>query len=71
MLKIFKEHDADTCILDDFDFYDEREKALQQKKATSSTTIPPLSDPSALNALSRDLADALRLEDGEGVHKTR
>nr|XP_029118643.1 YTH domain-containing protein ECT2-like isoform X5 [Elaeis guineensis] len=33
MLSIFKNHDADTSILDDFDFYEEREKAMQERKA--------------------------------------
>ncbi|CAH1426788.1 unnamed protein product [Lactuca virosa] len=32
MLKIFKDHDAETSILDDFGFYDEREKDLQEKR---------------------------------------
>ncbi|KAJ1283649.1 hypothetical protein BS78_03G144400 [Paspalum vaginatum] len=33
MLKIFKNHEDDASILDDFDFYEEREKALQENKA--------------------------------------
>nr|KAJ0206285.1 hypothetical protein LSAT_V11C500258230 [Lactuca sativa] len=33
MLKIFKDHDAETSILDDFGFYDEREKDLQEKRS--------------------------------------
>jgi hypothetical protein len=33
MLKIFKDHEEDASILDDFDFYEEREKALLENKA--------------------------------------
>ncbi|XP_038984279.1 YTH domain-containing protein ECT2-like isoform X2 [Phoenix dactylifera] len=33
ILGIFKNHEADTSILDDFDFYEEREKAMQERKA--------------------------------------
>ncbi|GMH11545.1 hypothetical protein Nepgr_013386 [Nepenthes gracilis] len=33
MLKIFKEHVSKTCILDDFGFYEVRQKIIQEKKA--------------------------------------
>ncbi|KAE8692829.1 YTH domain-containing family protein 2 [Hibiscus syriacus] len=33
LLKIFKEHSSKTCILDDFEFYEVRQKAIQEKKA--------------------------------------
>ncbi|XP_056683252.1 YTH domain-containing protein ECT2 isoform X2 [Spinacia oleracea] len=33
MLKIFKEHTSKTCILDDFGFYEVRQKTIQEKKA--------------------------------------
>lgn len=32
MLSIFKKHEADMSILDDFDFYEERQKAMQERK---------------------------------------
>ncbi|KAK9123416.1 hypothetical protein Sjap_013018 [Stephania japonica] len=32
MLKIFKEHSSKTCILDDFGFYEARQKLLQEKR---------------------------------------
>ncbi|GAB4856144.1 hypothetical protein Ancab_024785 [Ancistrocladus abbreviatus] len=32
MLKIFKEHTSKTCILDDFGFYEARQKTIQEKK---------------------------------------
>lgn len=33
MLKIFKDHTSKTCILDDFLFYENRQKLMQEKKA--------------------------------------
>lgn len=59
MLKIFKDHEEDASILDDFDFYEEREKALLENKArlyqqqqisSSSVTEPkkPLTVPTDL-----------------------
>ncbi|VAI74872.1 unnamed protein product [Triticum turgidum subsp. durum] len=49
MLKIFKDHEEDASILDDFNFYEEREKALlenkarlyQQQQISSSTVAEP------------------------------
>lgn len=33
MIKIFKEHPVKTCLFDDFEFYENRQKAIQEKKA--------------------------------------
>ncbi|KAJ7955452.1 evolutionarily conserved C-terminal region 2 [Quillaja saponaria] len=33
MIKIFKEHSSKTCILDDFGFYETRQKTILEKKA--------------------------------------
>lgn len=33
LVKIFKEHSSKTCILDDFGFYETRQKTIQEKKA--------------------------------------
>ncbi|XVF06219.1 hypothetical protein REPUB_Repub06bG0028600 [Reevesia pubescens] len=33
ILKIFKDHSSKTCILDDFEFYEARQKTIQEKKA--------------------------------------
>ena len=33
MLNIFKNYGTDTSILDDFDYYEERQKAMQERKA--------------------------------------
>ncbi|KAK8542357.1 hypothetical protein V6N12_014955 [Hibiscus sabdariffa] len=33
ILKVFKDHSSKTCILDDFEFYETRQKKIQEKKA--------------------------------------
>ncbi|BFG33362.1 hypothetical protein CerSpe_196360 [Prunus speciosa] len=33
MIKIFKDHSSKTCLLDDFDFYEARQKTIQENKA--------------------------------------
>ncbi|VFQ60016.1 unnamed protein product [Cuscuta campestris] len=33
MIKIFKDHTSKQCILDDFEFYEDRQKRIQDKKA--------------------------------------
>ncbi|KAL8492684.1 hypothetical protein ACS0TY_024032 [Phlomoides rotata] len=68
MLKIFKNHDADTSLLDDFNFYDEREKTLLERKAkhratSTGNTAAGLATES-INQLSDNLADTLRLDGG-------
>ena len=66
MLTIFKNHDAETSLLDDFNFYDEREKALLDRKAKQRAT--PAGNMSAalatdtINQLSDNLADTLQLD---------
>ncbi|PIN02884.1 putative high-glucose-regulated protein [Handroanthus impetiginosus] len=73
MLKIFKNHDADTSLLDDFNFYDEREKTLVERKAkhrassTGNTTATLTTE--SINQLSDSLTDTLRLNDGKNVSK--
>ncbi|KAL6496435.1 hypothetical protein OROGR_029693 [Orobanche gracilis] len=71
MLKIFKSHDAATSLLDDFDFYDEREKSLMERKAkqrsatTEKTSAPLANEP--VSQLSDNLADTLRLDEGKNL----
>lgn len=40
MLKIFKSYQAKTCLLDDFDFYENREKLIHSEKITEQHTSP-------------------------------
>lgn len=63
MLAIFKNHDAETSLLDDFNFYDEREKALLERKAKQRPT-PTVNTTAtdSVNQLSDNLADALHLD---------
>ncbi|KAA8522655.1 hypothetical protein F0562_009183 [Nyssa sinensis] len=74
MLKIFKDHDADTSILDDFNIYDEREKALQERKARLQTSTKnasvTLADAS-INQFCDSFSEALQLEDGKEVPRTK
>ena len=78
MLKIFKNHDDDASILDDFDFYEEREKALQENKArlhqqhisTSVAVEPkkPLTVPTDLvGHITKSFAQAVRLGESKTV----
>ncbi|PSS36352.1 YTH domain-containing family protein like [Actinidia chinensis var. chinensis] len=72
ILKIFKDHDAETSILDDFSYYDEREKALQERKARQrvSSTKNTLVADASVNQLSDNFAEALQLEGGKEVLRT-
>lgn len=45
MLTIFKSHEAETTILEDFDFYEQREKALQENRRQQQ---PASTDPQKL-----------------------
>lgn len=66
MLKIFKEHDARTCILEDFDFYDERERSLKERRARQQLSImqddPDLVTENSVNQISDSFAQVLQLE---------
>ncbi|CAO2207558.1 unnamed protein product [Urochloa humidicola] len=79
MLKIFKNHDDDASILDDFDFYEEREKALQENKARlhqqhipSSIAVEPkkpLTVPTDLvGQITKSFAQAVRLGEAKTVN---
>ncbi|CAA0818714.1 evolutionarily conserved C-terminal region 5 [Striga hermonthica] len=73
MLKIFKEHDPETSLLDDFEFYDEREKSFLEKKAkqraTSAGKTTGDSVTESISQLSENLVDTLRLDGGVSLSK--
>lgn len=39
MLNIFKNHVSKTSILDDFDFYESRERVMQEKRMRQSVPL--------------------------------
>lgn len=41
MLSIFKSYSAKTSLLDDFDFYENREKLFRSQKSTKHTSPKP------------------------------
>lgn len=67
MLKIFKDHDARTSILDDFEFYDERERSLKERRARQQASLtkgaPDLLAEDSVNQISDSLAQNLQLQD--------
>ncbi|GAA0181145.1 RNA metabolism protein [Lithospermum erythrorhizon] len=67
MLRIFKNHDAETSLLDDFTFYDEREKVQLERKAKqrASLTTNDVSSADPINQLSDNLAETLNLNGNE------
>ncbi|KAJ7969455.1 evolutionarily conserved C-terminal region 5 [Quillaja saponaria] len=65
MLKLFKDHDACTSILDDFDFYDQQERTLKERKGrhqafTTRGTLDLVPDDS-LNQISDSFTQLVRL----------
>lgn len=67
MLKIFKDYDARTTIIDDFEFYDDRERVLKERKArqqaSSTTDVPDSLANESVNQISDSFAQALKLEE--------
>lgn len=75
MLTIFKNHEAETTILEDFDFYEQREKALQENRRQQQpgNTIPQKPADTKAQALVADMSDAfakaVQLEEAENSGK--
>ncbi|PUZ50591.1 hypothetical protein GQ55_6G069700 [Panicum hallii var. hallii] len=59
MLTIFKNHEAETTILEDFDFYEQREKALQENRRQQQpgSTDPQKPEDTKAQAVA-DMSDA-------------
>lgn len=69
MLKIFKDHDADTSILDDFNYYDEREKDLQEKRSKERDFIKntPAVNDTTITQLADKVAESLHVDEHREV----
>ncbi|XP_052199946.1 YTH domain-containing protein ECT4 [Diospyros lotus] len=70
MLKILKDHDAETSILEDFGFYDERETAFQERKVRQRARNASVADAS-VSQLAENFTGALQLEDGKEMPVTK
>ncbi|XP_011078177.1 YTH domain-containing family protein 2 isoform X2 [Sesamum indicum] len=73
MLRIFHSHEAETSLLDDFNYYEEREKSLMERKAkqrASANGNPTVTlAKETINQLSNNLANTLHLEGGKNHPK--
>ncbi|MFS7952643.1 hypothetical protein Hanom_Chr07g00609281 [Helianthus anomalus] len=70
MLKFFKDHDVDTSILDDFSFYDEREKDLQENRAKErdfTKNVSATANDTSINQLGDKVAKSLHVEEHREV----
>lgn len=59
MLKIFKEYEAQTSIVDDFEFYDDREKVLQERKNRQQVKSKPSVSESLTDEILNNISDRL------------
>lgn len=70
MLTIFKNHEAETTILEDFEFYEQREKALQENRRQQQPAVTEPQKPADTKAglidhMSDTFAQAVQLKDTE------
>ncbi|KAJ6758840.1 EVOLUTIONARILY CONSERVED C-TERMINAL REGION 10 [Salix koriyanagi] len=67
MLKIFKDYDAPTSIIDDFEFYDQSERASKERKAKQQPSLkvdgPGLLADDTINQMSDSFVQSLQLDD--------
>lgn len=77
MLKIFKNYETEMSIIDDFEFYEDRQKAMQERKArqqASLMAVGMVSENEHRNAvaisgefikqMSKSFAQVVRLDEG-------
>ncbi|CAN0901334.1 YTH domain-containing protein ECT3 [Linum grandiflorum] len=64
ILKIFKSHDSQTSILDDFEFYDQRERGFKERKSKQQD-IPTMDSTGdeTVTQISDTFAQTLKLDD--------
>ncbi|XP_020577703.1 uncharacterized protein LOC110022893 isoform X2 [Phalaenopsis equestris] len=85
MLSILKNYESDLSILDDFAFYEDRQKSMQERKARQQLQLSPTPDmvdgrqpPPAsrsselISQISKNFAEVVRLDkvNGEGTDKS-
>ena len=76
MLTIFKNHEAETTILEDFDFYEQREKALQenrrqQQPGSADPQKPADTKAQAVADMSDAFAKVIQLKETENSGKSQ
>lgn len=78
MLSILKKHDSNLSILDDFDYYEDRQKSMQERKARQQWQLSPSTDAvdgrqipgprssELISQISKNFSQAVRLENANG-----
>ncbi|XP_076910526.1 YTH domain-containing protein ECT4-like [Bidens hawaiensis] len=69
MLKTFKDHESSTSLLDDFSYYDEKEKDVQEKRSKErefTKNVPVVND-TLVTQLADKVAESLHVEEHKEV----
>ncbi|KAG0495555.1 hypothetical protein HPP92_000246 [Vanilla planifolia] len=77
MLSILKNHDSNVSILDDFEFYEDRQKAMQERKTRQQqqqqqqqqVSLAKIPD-AAISQMSKNFAQVVKLEKANGEDTT-
>lgn len=82
ILDIFKSYNSDTSILDDFDFYEDRQKVMQERKSRQQVISMPIpattgneprnlvsSSGDIMKQMSKTFAQAVRMDDDKDAMK--
>ncbi|PKU68926.1 YTH domain-containing protein ECT4 isoform X1 [Dendrobium catenatum] len=64
MLKIFKEHTSKTSILDDFGFYEARQKVMQEKRSKPQLLLKPMVEVKLANPVDEKGKDGSNVNGG-------
>lgn len=81
MLNIFKKYETDMSILDDFEFYEERQKAMQERKArqlgggaggngNENKNVVALSANDFIRQMSKSFSEVVRLDESDRAGAT-